>query len=192
MVNNERMVRDFVNAITDEVNERREEIEKSSVKFVEGQLKAAEAEILEDVFLEINRKSAEIKASVGKEVSEKASEYRQSVLSHRSALADEVYNKAEKKITEFTKSEKYEEFLINSAKNAVEFLGKESVIFVRKDDLSYAEKIEKATGCAVQADDGIVIGGIMAKRGNIIADDTLDARFEKEKEAFRENYKIEI
>ena len=106
MVNNERMVRDFVNAITDEVNERREEIEKSSVKYVEGQLKAAEAEILEDVFLEINRKSAEIKASVGKEVSEKASEYRQSVLSHRSELADEVYNKAEKKITEFTKSEK--------------------------------------------------------------------------------------
>ena len=192
MVNNERMVRDFVNAITDEVNERREEIEKSSVKYVEGQLKAAEAEILEDVFLEINRKSAEIKASVGKEVSEKASEYRQSVLSHRSTLADEVYNKAEKKITEFTKSEKYEAFLINSAKNATEFLGKESVIFVRKDDLSYAEKIEKATGCAVQADDGIVIGGIMAKRGNIIADDTLDARFEKEKEAFRENYKIEI
>ena len=123
------MVRDFVNAITDEVNERREEIEKSSVKYVEGQLKAAEAEILEDVFLEINRKSAEIKASVGKEVSEKASEYRQSVLSHRSALADEVYDKAEKKITEFTKSEKYEAFLINSAKNATEFFGQRKRYF---------------------------------------------------------------
>ena len=48
-------------------------------------------------------------------------------------------------VIRFTKSEKYEEFLINSAKNATEFLGKESVIFVRKDDLSYAEKIEKAT-----------------------------------------------
>ncbi len=192
MVNNERMVRDFVNAITDEVNERREEIEKSSVKYVEGELKKAESEILENVFLEVNRKNAEIKASVGREVSAKASECRKSVLSHRSKLADAVYDKAEKKITEFTKSEKYEEFLVNSAKNAVEFLGNESVIFVRKDDLLYADKIEKATGCGVQTDDSITMGGIMAKCGKIIADDTLDARFEKEKEAFRENYKIEI
>ena len=45
---------------------------------------------------------------------------------------------------------------------------------------------------SAKALDGVIIGGIMAKRGNIIADDTLDARFEKEKEAFRENYKIEI
>lgn len=192
MVNNERMVRDFVNAITDEVNERREEIEKSSVKYVEGELKKAESEILENVFLEVNRKNAEIKASVGREVSAKASGCRKSVLSHRSKLADAVYDKAEKKITEFTKSEKYEEFLVNSAKNAVEFLGKESVIFVRKDDLLYADKIEKATDCGVQTDDSITMGGIMAKCGKIIADDTLDARFEKEKEAFRENYKIEI
>ena len=72
MVNNERMVSDFVNAITDEVNERREEIEKSSVKYVEGELKKAESEILENVFLEVNRKNAEIKASVGREVSAKA------------------------------------------------------------------------------------------------------------------------
>ncbi len=192
MVNNERMVRDFVNAITEEVNERREEIEKSSVKYVEGELKSAEAEILEDVFLEVNRKSAEIKASVGREISEKVSGYREGVLRHRSLLADGVFAKAEAKIAEFTESKEYEAFLVNSAKNAAKAAGKDSVIFVREKDFGFADKIEAATGCRVETSDGIIIGGVMAKCGNIIADDTLDTRFEKEKEAFREKSKIEI
>ncbi len=192
MVNNERMVRDFVNAITDEVNQRREEIERSSTVYVAGELKAAEAEILEEVYSEVNRKSSEIKGSVGREISAEISECRGAVLRRRSELAEGVFAEVEQKIRDFTKSEQYEAFMLGSAENAVKLLAGNSTILVREADMFLADKITAAVGCPVETSDSIILGGIMAKSGDIIADDTLDARFYAEKEAFRENYKIEI
>ncbi len=192
MVKNERMIRDFVNAITAEVNDRREQIERDSVTYVEGELKAAEVEILEEVFAEVGRKSSEIKGSVGRDISTRLGDCRRMVTLHRAELAEGVFQKAEQKITEFTKSESYEGFVLASAKNAARLLGSDCVIFVRDADIPLAAKIRDEVGCPVEVSEDIILGGIIAKSGNLVADDSLDARFCAEKEAFRENYSIEI
>lgn len=192
MEKNEQMIKDFVNAITAEVNERRAEIERDSQEYVKGQLEAAEAEILEEVYAEVQRKSADIKAKIGRDISVQMSECRRQLLMRRNELAEDVFAAVEEKITAFTESGEYEQFLINSTKRAKAALSGECVAHLRPADMKYAGAVKNSGAVSVEPDDNIRLGGVTLCCGNLTADDTLDARFDGEKAAFRENYKIEI
>lgn len=193
MVNEEQMINDFVAAITAEVDERRRRIERDSDQYVSDRLKKAENEILEDVYTVVRRRSAEIKGKAGREVSQKRTECRKKLLERRARLAEGVFADAVRKIAAFTESADYEPFVINSVKSAAAALGEgERTVFVRQRDMHLADAIKSAADCSVEMSDDIVLGGIMMKCGRLIADDTLDARLERERSAFRENYKIEI
>ena len=193
MVNEEQMINDFVAAITAEVDERRRRIERDSDQYVSDRLKKAENEILEDVYTVVGRRGAEIKGKAGREVSQKRTECRKKLLERRARLAEGVFADAERKIAAFTESADYEPFVINSVKSAAAALGEgERTVFVRQRDMHLADAIKSAADCSVEMSDDIVLGGIMMKCGRLIADDTLDARLERERSAFRENYKIEI
>lgn len=192
MVKNDQMIKDFVNAITYEVNDRRSQIEQNSQHDVNEQLEAAESKILKEVYTIVERKSADIRAQIGRELSAQMNELRRSLLERRQELADEVFKTVEEKIISFTQSSEYEQFIIKTAKKAVSALDGESTVFLREQDMKYAAAVTTALSCTVLPSNSIVLGGVMARSGNLIADDTLDARFAEEKAAFRENYKIEI
>ena len=193
MVNEEQMINDFVAAITAEVDERRRRIERDSDQYVSDRLKKAENEILEDVYTVVRRRSAENKGKAGREVSQMRTGCRKKLLERRARLAEGVFADAERKIAAFTESADYEPFVINSVKSAAAALGEgERTVFVRQQDMHLADAIKSAADCSVEMSDDIVLGGIMMKCGRLIADDTLDARLERERSAFRENYKIEI
>ncbi len=192
MVKNDQMIKDFVNAITYEVNDRRSQIEQNSQHDVNEQLKAAESKILKEVYTIVERKSAEIRAQMGRELSAQMNELRRSLLQRRQELADGVFKAVEEKIISFTQSSEYEQFIIKTAKKAVAALDGECTVFLREQDMKYAAAVTAAVSCAVVPSNSIVFGGVMVRSGNLIADDTLDARFAEEKAAFRENYKIEI
>lgn len=192
MVKNDQMIKDFVNAITYEVNDRRSQIEQNSQHDVNEQLKAAESKILKEVYTIVERKSAEIRAQMGRELSAQMNELRRSLLKRRQELADGVFKAVEEKIISFTQSSEYEQFIIKTAKKAVSALDGECTVFLREQDMKYAAAVTAALSCAVLPSNSILLGGVMARSGNLIADDTLDARFAEEKAAFRENYKIEI
>ena len=110
----------------------------------------------------------------------------------RGAITDEVFGDAREKLTAFTESDGYADFLKKSAAGfAAVFPQGDVTVYVRPGDMRFADDIKKAFGrdCKVESSDEITIGGCRAGviGGSTVADDTLDTRLEAQREWFLEN-----
>ena len=110
----------------------------------------------------------------------------------RGAITDEVFGDAREKLTAFTESDGYADFLKKSAAGfAAVFPQGDVTVYVRPGDMRFADDIKKAFGrdCKVESSDEITIGGCRAgvAGGSTVADDTLDTRLEAQREWFLEN-----
>ena len=110
----------------------------------------------------------------------------------RGAITDEVFGDAREKLTAFTESDGYVDFLKMSAAGfAAVFPQGDVTVYVRPGDMRFADDIKKAFGrdCKVESSDEITIGGCRAgvAGGSTVADDTLDTRLEAQREWFLEN-----
>ncbi|MEE0913892.1 MAG: V-type ATP synthase subunit E family protein [Ruminococcus sp.] len=115
----------------------------------------------------------------------------------RSEMTESVFEKASEKLIEFTKTQKYSEMLINSAKEIADFFGCEScVLYVNERDMSSADKIKALFkgDAQVVSDKTVKIGGIkgFCDAMNIIADNTLDSKLYAQREWFIENSGLSI
>ena len=185
MINNEGKTSKFVSKINKVSDEQCEQIIKDTDAFIADEIKKARQLARE------NAKSL-TKIEVGKldEQSNTDSyitgtQSVKSVSQKREEIADKVLFRAKEKIVSFTKSEKYLPFLEKSAENITREIGEDAVIFVKSDDMKFADSLKKF--CAeVKTDETILIGGCRGIKpdGSVKADDTLDIRLLLQREEF--------
>ena len=187
----------FVAAITKEAEEKRAQIEKDTQEYIKKELDKAENEILREAYALIQRRVAAIRSDIGRELSRAQLACRRELFQRRDEIADEVFRKAAQRIEAFVSSGDYEAFLTGSAKKAAQRLPDAAgcTVFVRPDDLKYAQALHTALGeCTVEADDTIRLGGVKVENraGTMRADDTLDMRLRAQRAWFQENCGLTI
>ncbi|MCL2513216.1 MAG: V-type ATP synthase subunit E family protein [Oscillospiraceae bacterium] len=187
----------FIAAITKEVHERRESIEKQAREYVEEQLEKAEAELKDETERLIKRRAVTIREETGRELSGRELENRRELFACRDKIMAGVFDKAKTKITEFTVSDGYKAFLRDSSEKMRGKLppGTQSLtVYMRKNDLIYKDAVEKTfkIPCAFEEDAEIALGGLRISAPPLLFDDTLDTRLSDQLPWFYENSGLTI
>lgn len=194
---NDVTVSKYVDAITAEAQEAKVKAEKKIAEYKNAQISRFKAETRETGKSEITRRCAVIREDIGREFSVKETKLRAQIFTKRDEIKTDVFNRAKNKLIDFTKTDDYKAFVVNSAaeikKNLV---GRDKVItvYLRECDMALKTDIEQsfAFPCNFVADDKIEIGGIKAKFSSVIIDDTIDARLNSQVDWFEENSGLDI
>lgn len=185
MAENEKKASQFIRAINREADACYDKIKKETDDYVASELEKARAAAKE------NAKSV-AKVEVGKLSEQSNTDTYKSrtqlinqIVSKRREITDKVFSKAQKEISEFTQKAEYADFLKKSTASIKESIGEDAVIFIRPEDEKYRDIL--LTVCAgVELDKSIKLGGCKgeSQKNAMRADDTLDSRFEQQKQEF--------
>ena len=128
---------------------------------------------------------------MAKENSLKETAVKRELFEKRNKMVESVFEEAAEKLTEFSKSKKYEAYINNSAKTISEYLGgKKAVVYIAEKDRKFVNQLNKYfKDCEIKFDDSIKLGGISCycEELSVIADETLDSKFENQKRVFVES-----
>ncbi len=187
----------FLKAIEKYAEEQRGRLQSEAEEFRERELNNAEEEGLKEAYDLIQKKMADINNKISSELSKAEGESRNRIFAKRREIEDEVFVKAEKKLLEFTKTEKYSSLLEKSAKEIGKALKADDVIlYVRESDMKYEKKLKAAFSgkCEIMISDDIKIGGItgLSRSMGLIADETLDTKLMYQKEWFYEHSGLSV
>ena len=187
----------ILSAIREEAARQQNKIQQQTEQKMKDELSRAEAEVLQETYDMIKRRSAAIRQEAGRRISESEQSARHSLLQRRQAIMDEVFASAADRLKSFAASADYPAFLQKSAARMAQTAGEASVtLFVRPDDLQAAEDLKKAFFGQVElcADETIRIGGLRAELPDkrLRLDDTLDCRLESQREWFMEHSGLTI
>lgn len=142
-----------------------------------GDVKEAE---LQRAYDQIQRQAAEIRADFAREITREKLNARQQVLFRRKELTEQLFQKAADKLSAFTETPAYREFLSGLLK------GHDHSSSVRV--LARAEDLEvlRDMGVSAEASDQIRLGGLIFvdESGHSYDDQTLDSRLKAAEEAF--------
>lgn len=192
MLNQEERAAKFFDAITKDAEERHEEMTRKTRETVESGLEKAKTKAHSQAQAKIERERMLKEQEFNRAVANERTQQRARLTDKRGAITDEVFGDAREKLTAFTESDGYADFLKKSAAGfAAVFPQGDVIVYVRPGDMRFADDIKKAFGrdCKVESSDEITIGGCRAgvAGGSTVADDTLDTRLEAQREWFLEN-----
>lgn len=187
----------FLKAIEKYAEEQRTKIESEAEDFKEKELTKAEEEGLKEAYILIQRKMSDINTKISSELSKAESSSRKEVFIKRKQIAEEVFEKAAKKLVDYTKTDKYSALLKKSAKEISNFLTADDVIlYVKDEDIKFENEIKSAFGknCKIKTSEEITIGGIMglSRKTGLLADETLDTKLSEQQEWFYENSGLRV
>ena len=192
MLNQEERAAKFFDAITKDAEERHEEMTRKTRETVESGLEKAKTKAHSQAQAKIERERMLKEQEFNRTVANERTQQRARLTDKRGAITDEVFGDAREKLTAFTESDGYADFLKKSAAGfAAVFPQGDVIVYVRPGDMRFADDIKNAFGrdCKVESSDEITIGGCRAGvfGGSTVADDTLDTRLEAQREWFLEN-----
>lgn len=192
MLNQEERAAKFFDAITKDAEERHEEMTRKTRETVESGLEKAKTKAHSQAQAKIERERMLKEQEFNRTVADERTQQRARLTDKRGAITDEVFGDAREKLTAFTESDGYADFLKKSAAGfAAVFPQRDVTVYVRPGDMRFADDIKNAFGrdCKVESSDEITIGGCRAGvvGGSTVADDTLDTRLEAQREWFLEN-----
>lgn len=187
----------FLNAISENLEMRRKEIEQEIAAVRRAEQEKAEQEAGQRSEAYIKAETAKVLAQANRTRSLLETGLRNELAAARSEITDAVFTAVAEKLKAFVKSADYELFLQKSAvKIAAVYGGKPVTIFVKTADLKYKDSLLQAAGSnsKVEADDSILIGGCKAvsTASSIRLDDTLDARLAEQKQGFYERSGLSV
>lgn len=187
----------FLKAIEKYAEEQRSKIQSEAEDFKERELNKAEEEGLREAYVLIQKKMTDIRTEISAELSRAESASRKKTFVRRQEIENEVFEKAAKKLSEYTKTSKYVQDLEKSAESVSRALDSDDVVLrLREADMKYKDKISKAFGrkCGIESTDEISIGGIIgvSKKLGLLADETLDSKLEMQREWFFENSGLRV
>ncbi len=196
MVNKDKQIAQFIDAINKNAIKECKRIEKATKKLYTGEAeklqKSAEAQIQD----RIAYAKTELEIEFNKNVASSYSDCRAKVAQKRTQLTQNVFEKAEKKLVEFSNSDEYIDFLAKSLKEIYSYVGEELSVSVKPEDIDKVLKASEKCGvpCKANADTTIKLGGIKSEseKLNKIFDDTLDSRLEDQREWFFANSNFKI
>ena len=178
----------FVDAITREANEQREEIARETKKYIEDQLAIAKDKALEDSYHLIQHRAEAVRADVGRELSRQELVSRRQLFVRRQEMENEVIGEAQKRLEAFSKSPEYPSFLEKCGKAVCDALKGDCILLIRPEDEPLRETLFKALSCKeIRMDPSIRLGGCKGERDGMAADDTLDSRLAAQRKWFELN-----
>ena len=187
----------IIAAITAEADERQKEILEEADTRLKKELERAEAEVLQESYELIRRKSAQIREDAGRTVSAQQREGRKALFQKRDAIFHEVFNQVAERLLAFSASDEYPAFLTNSAQAIAAQCGGDSVeIHLREQDIPHAPLIKQAFSgeATVIPSADICLGGMAVLNGQkgLRFDDTLDTRLYEKRQWFMEHSGLTI
>ncbi|MBQ7133232.1 MAG: hypothetical protein IJO20_01905 [Ruminococcus sp.] len=186
----------FLRAINKYAKEQSEAIRLEAEEFRKQEIEKATKEGLEDAHALILKEISSKKALIISDVAKREQESRRTLFVKRNEIVESVFADAKEKLTAFTKSEAYAEYLRKSAKKIAEvFENKACVIYIRKCDMNNAELIkENIKNCEIITDNKILLGGIKGycEELSLLCDDTLDTKLSDERARFAETSGLKV
>lgn len=182
----------FLKAIEKYAEEQKSMMRKEIEAFREEQLSRANEEGTAAAFAFIQKEKAEFKTSLAKENSLRETKIKHDLFEKRKKMAETVFDEAAKKLRKFAKSNKYADYIKNSAKLISDFVGeKKSVVYISPEDASFEKQIKQifSGNCEIVHDSDIKFGGLRCycEELSVVADETLDSKFEDRKRWFVNN-----
>jgi len=187
----------FLDAITQYAEKQKDKINKEVEEYKAQKIEQATRSGLQDAYDLIQRDITTRKAAIVTETSQKELSIRSSVFEERGRICDEIFKRASKKIVEYTNSPEYSDYLIRSAQNICNVIGKETkcIVYIREADMKYHDSISAVISNAeYKADNSIKLGGIKAAAtdSNILIDSTLDTALNDQRDWFVSNSGLKV
>lgn len=148
-----------------------------------------EEEAKKDASSQLEKELADISSDASMEASSNSENRTKKLVAKRDEYVNTIFETAREKLVQFVASKDYKTYLIDHVKE----IGKQypmnnSVLFVRKEDLSLNKDLVKAYGndIDVEVSDNITIGGFIIenKETNVVVDESLDFALESQKDWF--------
>ena len=169
-----------------------EKISSAEEKEILDEAKAIEQEAYNQL-----RGEAEIDAKHQAEISSKASieasaqleERLKKLVEKREEYVQTIFTEVKNKLVEFVNGKDYKDYLLTHVKAVSdEYQMTDCVLYVRKDDLKYADDLKKAYALPIEVEEGqqIQLGGFIIenKATNVVVDESLDSNLEAQKDWF--------
>lgn len=187
----------FLKAIEKYAEEQRTRMRSEAEVFKAKEMNLAEEEGLKEAYTLIQRTMSEINNGISSEISQAESKSRNRIFLRRREIEDDVFARAEKKLAEYTETDKYADSLEKSVRRISERLTADDVvIYIRQKDMKYKDRLISAFGrkCTVEPSDEIRLGGISAlsRSMGLLADETLDTKLNEQHEWFFENSGLRV
>ncbi len=193
----DKKINELIADIRNQSENENKNTEKEMALYKAVSIKEAESVYKAEAKKKVKRSVEAGSAAISSELAAKHMQAREELVRLRSKMTDEIIECAAKKLSEFAKSEEYSASLCKSAGKIASVLhSNRIVLYVKPDDLVYADMIKKAFGkyCTVEKDDSIVIGGIKGYDKILfkLADETLDGKLAVQRERFVHNSSLTI
>ena len=187
----------FLKAINKYSKLERQQIQNDIETVREEELKKAEANGKKMARDFIAKEYSAVKTAVTGQYAVKNLEAQGKVYQKREEITNSVFEKAFKKLKDFTSTPQYKDLLIKSAKEIADIFKENScVIFISENDNKFAQDIKAQFSgeVTVENDVAIKIGGIkgFCKDLKIVADNTLDSKLNSQKDWFTENSGLKV
>ena len=187
----------FLKAINKYSKLERQQIQNDIETVREEELKKAEANGKKMARDFIAKEYSAVKTAVTGQYAVKNLEAQGKVYQKREEITNSVFEKAFKKLKDFTSTPRYKDLLIKSAKEIADIFKENScVIFISENDNKFAQDIKAQFSgeVTVENDVAIKIGGIkgFCKDLKIVADNTLDSKLNSQKDWFTENSGLKV
>ncbi len=184
MVKNTSRLELFRQAINNQADAEAEEISRQTEETSAALEKEKRERTAHEALSEIKAERSRIASSFKKEISRCDYDMKRAVLSHRNDLTEQFFAEMGQRLSEWTKTPAYAEYLKTALAKAEEALGSSgTVIHARHED---TDAVRALTRLPVEEDSSITIGGISAEDSakGLFADFTLDSGLAGEKAAF--------
>jgi len=186
MATQEQKLSKFIDAINKEARERREQILLDAKEYSDRELESAEQEVLADAYELIQKETALMRNEVGRDLSRRTIEGRKELIHKREQMTQQIFERAASKLSQFTQTPEYKDFLIKTAIGGAKALSEQITVYLRECDMVFKNAISDKLDCTLIAAEDIKIGGLRLSDGKVFVDQTLDARLEEQHKRFVE------
>ena len=188
----------FLKAINKYAEEQRLKIQNEIEEFKRQELEKAETEILNDTYILIQKEMAEMKSKISKELCINEMQGKKQLFEKRKSIMEKVFDEVRQRLLDFTKTDEYIEFIKEGVKKVLEVLnGSDVILYIRKEDENLINNLKSNfvdRDFKIEVIDNIYLGGVLgySLSAGIIADETLDSKFEEQKKWFAENSGLKV
>ena len=186
----------FLEAINRYAERQKAIISEEVEEFKSQKIEQATEAGLKDAYELIQSEVVRRKSALVSEYSVKKAQIRANLFHERSRITDEVFRKAEEKLTDYTLTEDYRRAILDSAKEIASRVGNgDCLIHIREADMIMKDDL---LGIIPQAqtmiDPAIRIGGlkVYCVSDGILLDDTLDSRLAAQRKTFFERSGLKV
>lgn len=186
----------FFEAMTNSAAEKCRLLEEEAKAETAAEMERAESLIRAKCSEKMENEIKKIKKNTVNRLSACRNQAKAALAKKRKELEDAVFEEAAQKLLDFSRSDEYAAFLLNSAEAARQIVGGGGLVFLlRPADLCFREQLAALfPGCSFAEDKNNTLGGITVKSDarRLVLDNTLSSRLAAQRRTFREQAGMKI